>query len=51
MKRRSAAMALAVVIGAVVGWFAHDISRSFTIDGCLDSGGAWDYQHEDCYYQ
>jgi hypothetical protein len=29
-------------------FFYHKCSNFWKIDGCLDHGGAWDYQHEKC---
>ena len=39
---------VALFCGLLMGWFSRDVVEFFEVDGCLDSGGAWDYQNEKC---
>ncbi|MFM6933595.1 MAG: hypothetical protein ACKOUT_15290 [Novosphingobium sp.] len=42
-------LALAALVACLIlGWFSHDVVEFISVDGCLDSGGAWDYQFEKC---
>ncbi len=39
---------LIVVILLVIGFAYMSFSDDFKIDGCLDHGGQWDYEHRVC---
>lgn len=43
--RTIASHSIAIVLGAIIGFF---FCRELAIDGCLDRGGAWNYQHSMC---
>lgn len=39
---------LLFIVGLAGGWLANEATEFVQIDGCLDSGGAWDYQAKVC---
>lgn len=46
MKRRLILVAtIAAMVGLYAGW---ELQTFFSIDGCLDAGGRWDYQRGLC---
>ena len=47
-KREWIVAAMAFVAGAVLAQAGSGVYRWLQVDGCLDAGGAWDYQFETC---
>lgn len=42
---------IAFACGLATGYLGNDLVEFVKSDGCLDRGGAWDYQFDNCKFQ
>ena len=47
---RAVPLLLAFIFGIAIGFLAKELIEAVRVDGCLDRGGAWDYQFDACNF-